>query len=70
MSKAKNPYIIQSVKELPTDISQLPPKLEQKWQNYQKILALVVHNQLKYPNIADICALIQEQSTSSYAYDH
>ena len=40
MSKAKNPYIIQSVKDLPNDLSQLPPKLQQKWPNYQKILAL------------------------------
>jgi hypothetical protein len=40
MSKARNPYLVQSVKELQKDIYRLPPQLQQKWQNYQKILAL------------------------------
>jgi addiction module RelE/StbE family toxin len=46
MSKAKNPYIVQSVKELQNDISQLPPKLQQKWQ----ILALDPYQTLGFPS--------------------
>lgn len=50
MSKAKNPYIIQSVKELSNDISQLPLLLQQKWPNYQKILALDPYQALGFPS--------------------
>lgn len=50
MSKAKNSYIIQSVKDLQKDLSQLPPKLQQKFQNYQKILALDPYQTLGIPS--------------------
>ncbi|MGK7955241.1 MAG: type II toxin-antitoxin system RelE/ParE family toxin [Crocosphaera sp.] len=50
MSKAKNHYIIQSVKELENDILQLPPQLQQKCQNYLKILALDPYQTLGFPS--------------------
>jgi mRNA interferase RelE/StbE len=50
MSKAKNTYIIQSVKDLQNDLLQLPPKLQQKLQNYQKILALDPYQTLEFPS--------------------
>ncbi len=50
MSKAKNHYLVQSVKELENDISQLPPQLQQKWPNYQKILALDPYQTLGFPS--------------------
>ncbi|MGK7930790.1 MAG: type II toxin-antitoxin system RelE/ParE family toxin [Microcystaceae cyanobacterium] len=50
MSKAKKPYIIQSVRDLQNDLSQLPLNLQQKWQNYQKILALDPYQTLGFPS--------------------
>ncbi len=50
MSKAKNSYIIQSVKELQNDLLKLLIKLQQKWQNYQKILALDPYQTLGFPS--------------------
>jgi mRNA-degrading endonuclease YafQ of YafQ-DinJ toxin-antitoxin module len=40
MGKTKNSYIVQTVKELENDLSQLPLQLQDNWQKYQQILAL------------------------------
>lgn len=38
--KKKHNYIVQIVKEIQEDLSYLPLELQQKWQQYQKILAI------------------------------
>ena len=50
MGKAKNTYIVQSVKGLQDDIAQLPSQLQKNWQKYQKILALDPYQALGIPS--------------------
>ena len=50
MAKAKNPYLVQIVKDCQDDISLLPSQLQINWQKYPKILALDPYQTLGIPS--------------------